>query len=71
MNPYKELRRKEYLHGTRSWDVSLTNGDHVRFNREYVVPLRQLNQEGIFGSFDAPEFAVDATNVAVSEVVVS
>ena len=72
MNPnHKELRRQEYLNGTRSWDVSLTNGDHVRFNREYVVPLRELNHDGIFGSFDAPEFAVDGNTVAVSDVVVS
>lgn len=72
MDPdYKELRKQEYFSGTRSWNIDLTNGDYNRFTKEYLVPLRQLDSQSIFGSFDAPAFAVSGSEVQTHEVVVS
>ena len=60
MNPdYKELRKKEYLDGTREWHVGLTNGDYERFKREYVLPLKQLNGELIFAAWEEVPYYVD------------
>ena len=72
MDPdYKELRKQEYLGGKREWTVSLTNGDYDRFTREYVVPLRQLNNELIFAAWEEIPYAVDGQNVRTAEVFVS
>jgi hypothetical protein len=72
MDPdYKELRKQEYFSGTRSWNIRLTNGDYNRFTEEYLVPLRQLNSNGIFGSFDAPTYAVSGDEVQTHTVDVT
>ena len=70
-NDYKEQRKQEYLSGTRSWDSSLTNDDYDRFTKEYVVPLRQLNSESVFGSFDEVQHAISGDEVRTVDVSVS
>ncbi len=45
---YKETRRKEILDGTRSWTVKLTGNDFDRFYVEYVCPLHELRDDGLF-----------------------
>lgn len=68
---YKDLRKKEYVDGKRTWDVGLTSGDYSRFIKEYVIPLRQLNGQGIFGSFEEIKYAVSGDEVQTTEIVVS
>ena len=71
MDPdYKEQRKQEYFSGTMIWNVGPTNGDHNRFTKEYLIPLRQLNGEHVFGSFDEVREAVGPDEVRTTEVVV-
>ena len=65
---HKALRRREILDGIRTWTNAAAKGDHDRFYAEYVVPLRQLRDEGSFESLNEIKAGTNNDIIVIVEI---